>query len=1216
MGRTTASASATEDVDDPASLVDPLIGAMNGPNMFPGSVVPFGMMQWSPDTPSRPPGGGYDYGDSSTFGFSLAHISGPGCSAFGDVPILPTVGAIGASPSSTTMSFSHGNEHAAPGYYQASLQPGLTVVPSSALNPPDEPNVQGLRGEYFDNMDLSGDPVVTRVDPQVSFDWGGGSPAPDLPSDHFSVRWTGTLTAPTTGDYELGTTSDDGSRLYLDDRLVVDNWGDHPPRQRTATVHLDAGPHTIRVDYYENGGGAMVVLGWREPGAAEPIDVQLTTTTRAGIGQFTFPQTDAANLLFKLSEGAMGVSAATTTVVSDHELSGSVTSGHFCGGPNTYTLHFNVVFDRPFTAYGTWTGDEVMPGHRKLSDRATSAAAAPQPSPSPSPAPGDQTSSSPQPEPRYNGPPPKGTTLKAPEVSADGLYVTFDATDDQTVHAKVGISFVGQANAAANREAELPGWDFDAVRQDAYSAWNDLLGRIEIAGGTREQQVIFYTALYHSLLHPNVFSDVDGQYAGFDGKVHTVPAGHLSYANYSGWDVYRSQFQLLGMLVPDRASDMIRTMLDDYAQTGMLPKWTLAHGESYIMVGDPAAGMLAGAYAFGARGFDRQAALAALVDQATTQNNIRPGIEILEQYGYLPVDEQYSCCNFYGPVSTQQEYDYADVAVAMLAKELGDEATWQTLASRANNWLNVFNPASGFLQPKAKDGSWTPGFSPTSGYGFVEGNSWQYTPMVPWNIDALVSVMGGDQPFIDYLDEQQREHAWQGNEPSLEIPWEWNFAHAPWKTQARVREIQQTLYSAEPEGEPGNDDLGAMSSWYVWSTLGMYPFFPGSATLVLNSPQFPRATVHMGDGKTIVIEADGAAPDAPYVQQLKVNGVGWSKTYLPASVVDSGATLQYTLGKTPNEEWGSGANAVPPSYQLGQVPAVGYTEPSGQVIATAGGRAESTVTVGAQNVTHSPQIVQWSADVPAGLALSRTSGQLEVPPEQAGTTDVTVKSGSASGRYRVTFHFTTEGGAQLPDVVLEMTVAQPGELWPFYNNIGISDDSDPSTASFDRVGYSYSAQALAAAGVTPGSTVNADGLAYIWPDVPAGELDNIQAAGQTIKMAEHAGAATLGILGAAAHANPGSQGTLTVHYTDGSSAQMTVGLSDWTLGAGSFPPAFGNTTAITTDYRNHTSGYVDHVKTYVFSATIQLDPNRTVESVTLPQSVDQGDFHVFDIAFG
>ncbi|MFD0070590.1 glycoside hydrolase domain-containing protein, partial [Streptomyces sp. NPDC127574] len=254
-------------------------------------------------------------------------------------------------------------------------------------------------------------------------------------------------------------------------------------------------------------------------------------------------------------------------------------------------------------------------------------------------------------------------------------------------------------------------------------AWNSALGKIQIAGGTTAQQQIFYTALYHSLLHPNVISDTNGQYYGFDGRTHTVDAGHkAAYANYSGWDIYRSQAQLEALVAPQAASDTAQSMVDDYAQTGVFPKWSENNGESYVMVGDPADAIIADYYAFGAKDFDTTTALADMIKQASTANNDRPGLNYLDSPGYMPHDGTYGCCNFYGPVATTLEYNTADFAISALAGALGDTGHQKTYANRAQGWRNVLNPASGFVEPRNGGGSWTGGFDPTSGTDMVEAD--------------------------------------------------------------------------------------------------------------------------------------------------------------------------------------------------------------------------------------------------------------------------------------------------------------------------------------------------------------------------------------------------------------------------------------------------------------------------------------------------------------
>ncbi|MEU5259377.1 lectin [Amycolatopsis sp. NPDC021455] len=736
-------ASAAPLVTDPASLVNPFIGTSNAADDFPGADVPFGMLQWSPDTPSRPDGGGYEYKDSAITGFSLTHLSGPGCGADGDVPILPTVGAVSTGAS---VSFSHSNESASPGYYSAGL--------------------------------------------------GNG------------------------------------------------------------------------------------------------VKTELTTALRSGIGRFTFPATAQANLQFKLNGSQNGTTNQTWTVVSPTEVSGSVTSGHFCGAGFTYTLYFDVVFDRPFSTSGTAAAPAVTPkaAPGKLHGTATAEA--------------------------------------APAAGPGSAYVRFDTTSNPTVQAKVGISYVSVANAVANRAADIPAFDFAATKQAAHDSWNSLLGRIQVAGGTAAQQRVFYTALYHSLLHPNVFSDRNGQYIGFDNQVHTVASGHSAhYANFSGWDIYRTQAQLSALVAPAETSDIAQSMIADYAQGGTLPKWSQNNGETYVMVGDPGTAILASYYAFGARNFDTAAALQAMLREASTLNNVRPGLNATNAPGYLPANGTYQCCNFYGPVSTQLEYDTADFALSAFAGALGDTTNQAFYAGRAQNWKNTFNSASGFMQPRQADGSWTGGFDPASGSNFVEGTSWQYTGMVPFNVAGLAAARGGNASLISYLDSvlagfhgSGGKQADLGNEPSLELPWEYDYVGQPSKTQKVVRQVQDQIWTDAPGGLAGNDDLGAMSAWYVFSALGFYPMTPGTADLALGSPLFTQAVVTLPSGNTLTVNAPAAADNAPYVQSATWNGSAWNNAYVPASALAAGGTLSFALGTSANTAWA--ASNPPPSYD-GTLPHLG-----------------------------------------------------------------------------------------------------------------------------------------------------------------------------------------------------------------------------------------------------------------------------------------------------
>lgn len=812
---------------NPSSLVNTFVGTANGGDTFPGADVPFGMVQWSPDTLLRPDGGGYAYGDSSIIGYSLTHLSGPGCQAEGDVPILPTIGAIGDNPAGAIEPLVHGNETATPGYYQ----------------------------------------------------------------------------------------------------LVA--------------------------------GG---------------VSTQLTTTTRSGMAVFTFPSTaSVGNLLFKMSDSATTVTASHFSIVGNKELEGWVTSGFFCGASSTYTLHFDMIFNRAFVSSGSWT------------------------------------------------------------AGGSGDYVSFDTSSNQVVEAKVGISYVTAADAVLNRTVENPGWNFDSMRAAAERSWRTMLGKVQIGGGTTTQQTVFYTALYHSLLEPNVFSDANGRYMGFDGKVHKVAAPQLAqYANYSGWDIYRSEVQLEAILAPQQTSDIITSMLNDYAQTGQLPKWAEDNGEDYIMVGDPADSIIADAYAFGARNFNAPQALKDMEAEATVPSNIRPGLTDYETDGYLPIDATYGCCNFYGAVSTQEEYDTADNAISLLAGELGATKTARKFAARAQNWQNVFNPGSGFVQPKQSAGSFEPDFNPTSGVGFVEADSYVYSAMVPFDLKGLIAAKGGNAALVDYLNgltssvtKMGADKIQMGNEPSFDIPWEYDYAGDPSGTQHVVREIQDQLYLDTPGGLPGNDDLGAMSSWYVWSAILGYPETPGSETLAIGSPLFTAISIQLADGKKITETAPAAADDAPYVHNLKLDGTSWHRAYLPPSIFNEGATLAWTLGTAPDTSWGASPADAPPSDTRGLLPALGYLGGvNGDVVVAPGGTA--TVSLGVQSMSTRSQKVSWAASAQSGsgVELGPTNGTITVQTEAKATAPVQIEvaSGTPVGRYQVSFALRTATGTALPDVVVEVDV--------------------------------------------------------------------------------------------------------------------------------------------------------------------------------------------------
>jgi predicted alpha-1,2-mannosidase len=728
-----------------AAYVNPFVGTAGADmaNTFPGAAWPFGMIHWSPDTPTgfAKHGfsqGSYVYGDDQIRGFSLTHLSGPGCRIMGDVPIMPFTGTVATSPAAERAAyrakFSHANERASPGFY--------SVV--------------------FDN----------------------------------------------------------GAR------------------------------------------------------------VQLTVTTRAGIGSFVFPASAHSSLLFNVGRNATGVRNATIEITGHRRIAGSVSTGGFCSATrDKYTVYFAAKFNRPFNGFGTWAGASVNRGQRSVA--------------------GAQT----------------------------GGFVEFDTIKDRAVEMKVALSYVSVANAWENLEKEIPGWNFGAVRQAAHNQWNHDLGLIAVRGGTDDEKRIFYTAPYHALLYPSVFNDVNGQYIGFDGRIH-LAKGFDVYTNIDEWGTYREEAQLLAMLFPKQTSDIVRSLLLDEQQGGGLPLWPLANSEACQMVGNPSPPIIADAYAFGARDFNTRAALKAMLKGATQPGAESQGClewDSLETYltrGYLGPDDP-GQRGHSGP-SQMLEFTTTDFCIAQFARAIGDTDIYRTFMRRAQFWRNIFDSKTGYIEPRRKDGSFIH-VNPAASRYYVEGNAAQYSWLVPYNLRALFALMGGNAKVVERLNRfftelnamDTRPYAWMGNEPSFPIPWAYDWAGAPWGAQSVTRRIELGLFTSRPDGEPGNDDLGEMSAWYVFAALGGYPVIPGVGGLALDSPLFPEAKIHLGNGKVIEIDGENASAQNPYVLSLTVNGQPSERTWVSYRLLSRGATLRFKLGSAPNKQWGTKPEDAPPSYSRG-----------------------------------------------------------------------------------------------------------------------------------------------------------------------------------------------------------------------------------------------------------------------------------------------------------
>jgi predicted alpha-1,2-mannosidase len=618
------------------------------------------------------------------------------------------------------------------------------------------------------------------------------------------------------------------------------------------------------------------------------IKTELTATCRTGFGRFTYPAGATAGMMINAGSGASIIKASMEINAENKEVSGVTTGAGFLGSGQNHPVYFDVIFDHDFSSYGVWDEANLKPN-----------------------------------ESRVTGP-------------KTGVYLNFDLTNGGTVLARVAISYISVANAQANLQAESPDLSFnsagfDAMKQVARDSWNNYLNKIQVSGGSQSDMQTFYTALYHCLQAPSVVSDANGDYLGFDGHTHSAP-DFTKYEFFSGWDIYRSECQLLAMLDPARASDMAQSLVLDAQQSGAMPRWTIPPGDTGTMLGDTSAPIIAGMYAFGARHFDTQSALAALikgaVDPSTRAKNGVYQREDEADYlklGYVPAHGR----NDYGPVSETLEYCSDDFADAQFAKALGDTEDYSASMKRAQGWVNLFNKDSGYLQLRLPDGTWASGFALDgraypNNHAYVEGTASQYVWMVPFNLKSLTTMMGGPATASDRLDRfftklndgSGSRYAYMGNEPCSETPFIYDFLGEPSKASEVVRRVETQLYSAAPGGLPGNDDLGQTSSWYVWAALGMYPEIPGDDTLVFCGPLFPQATIHLTTGD-VTITAAGAQDDAPYIQSLTVNGQPYNAPWIRFAALAKGANLAFTMGGTPNTSWGTDTSAAPASYTNG-----------------------------------------------------------------------------------------------------------------------------------------------------------------------------------------------------------------------------------------------------------------------------------------------------------
>lgn len=515
-------------------------------------------------------------------------------------------------------------------------------------------------------------------------------------------------------------------------------------------------------------------------------------------------------------------------------------------------------------------------------------------------------------------------SLKADRVKAVATFA--EGTTDVMV--KVATSSVSIENARLNMEAELADWDFAAVRKAAVDKWNEALACIDIEG-TDKQKEIFYTALYHTFIAPTLYGDVNGEYAGVDGKIYKAE-NNENYTTFSLWDTYRTLHPLFTIIKPDMVPGMVNAMLAIYDQNGVLPVWPLLSGETYTMPGYSAVPVIADAYLKGFTGFDAERALNAMVATATSEK--MNGVPEFMKYGYIPADAR--------PEATSINLEYAadDWGLALMAKKMGKMDIYDTFMKRAKSYQLFWDASIKKVHPKMSDGSWYEPYSPflanhrdNGNLGdFTEGNGWEYTFMVPQHPDGLIALHGSDDAFIANLDSLfvvegdlgagappdvsgmvgQYAH---GNEPNHHIPYLYVYAGAQWKTAERVRMLQEKFYTDDENGYCGNEDCGQMSAWHVMSALGFYQVNPSNGVFVFGSPLFKKATIALPEGKTFTVEAPNNSGKNVYIASVKLNGQPYDKSFITYEDIMKGGVLTFEMSDKPNKDFGKAADKRPVS---------------------------------------------------------------------------------------------------------------------------------------------------------------------------------------------------------------------------------------------------------------------------------------------------------------
>ena len=598
--------------------------------------------------------------------------------------------------------------------------------------------------------------------------------------------------------------------------------------------------------------------GYYEAKVQEDIHAKLTVTERTGMASYEYSADQQyGTVIIGGGISATPIDQAAIVITAPNKCEGYAEGGNFCGLRTPYKVYFVAEFDTDALESGTWKRNELKPN----------------------------------------------TTFAEGEYS--GVYFTFDVNKKKNIQYKIGVSYVSVENARENLKAENTGWDFLQIQNQAESKWNHYLGKIEVEGTNPDRTTQFYTHLYRSFIHPNVCSDVNGEYMGADFRVHKSRSKH--YTSFSNWDTYRTQIQLLSILDPEVASDIVIShQLFAEEAGGAFPRWVMANIETGVMQGDPTPILISNAYAFGARNYDPKPIFKTMRKGAEEPGAMSQEVEA------RPGLKQYLDKGYYN-ASIQLEYTSADFAIAQFALHaVGDEfASWRYFHF-ARSWKNLYNPETGWLQSRNPDGSWKPLTE-----DFRESTYKNYFWMVPYDIAGLIEIIGGKAAAEKRLDEfftrldAGYNDAWfaSGNEPSFHIPWIYNWVGTPYKAQEIINRVLNEQYSSKIDGLPGNDDLGTMGAWYVFACIGLYPEIPGVGGFTVNTPIFSSVKIHLKKGDMVI---KGGSEKNIYIKSMKLNGKPYDSTWIDWDQLNNGATIEYTTSSKPDVKWGT--KVTPPSF--------------------------------------------------------------------------------------------------------------------------------------------------------------------------------------------------------------------------------------------------------------------------------------------------------------